>query len=143
MINEDKQSLNFTTEKTYFLVGNTPASLRLLPELVWNVGMLIMHTKSISPKIKFQSDAALYLRGNEAVRPVFEEMKAPYKPLDFNNLTIQNTNYTDHDVFDYYKIPGFQLIQDMLNYQTGTHHTNLDALEYVPERDVMVNATEL
>ncbi|MCK0191874.1 M20/M25/M40 family metallo-hydrolase [Arenibacter sp. F20364] len=83
----------------------------------------------------------IYLQGNEAVRPIFEEMLAPYEYLDVNNLTIQNTNFTDHDVFDYYKIPGFQIIQDELNYKTVTHHTNLDALEYVPERDMMINAT--
>ncbi|WP_422361044.1 M20/M25/M40 family metallo-hydrolase [Reichenbachiella sp.] len=83
----------------------------------------------------------LYLQGNEAVKPVFEEMLAPYEYLDVNHLTIQNTNMTDHDVFDYYNIPGFQIIQDRLNYSTVTHHTNLDALEYVPERDMMINAT--
>ncbi len=83
----------------------------------------------------------VYLQGNEAVRPIFEDMLKPYAHLDVNNLTIENTNFTDHDVFDYYKIPGFQIIQDPLNYSTVTHHTNLDALEYVPERDMMVNAT--
>jgi hypothetical protein len=83
----------------------------------------------------------LYLQGNEAVKPIFEEMLAPYEHLDVTNLTIQNTNFTDHDVFDYYKIPGFQIIQDGLNYSTITHHTNLDVLEYVPERDMMINAT--
>ncbi len=85
----------------------------------------------------------IYLQGNEAVKPIFEEMLAPYKHLDVHNLTIQNTNFTDHDVFDYYKIPGFQIIQDGLNYSTVTHHTNLDVLEYVPERDMMINATVL
>jgi carboxypeptidase Q len=83
----------------------------------------------------------IYLQGNEAVRPIFEEMLEPYEHLDVNSLTIQNTDFTDHDVFDYYKIPGFQIIQDKLNYQTVTHHTNLDALEYVPKRDMMINAT--
>ena len=83
----------------------------------------------------------IYLQGNEAVKPIFEEMLAPYEYLDVNNLTIQNTNFTDHDVFDYYKILGFQIIQDGLNYSTVTHHTNMDALEYVPERDMMINAT--
>ncbi|MEO9894389.1 M20/M25/M40 family metallo-hydrolase [Aurantibacter sp.] len=83
----------------------------------------------------------IYLQGNEAVKPIFEEMLAPYSHLDVDNLTIQNTNFTDHDVFDYYKIPGFQIIQDKLNYSTVTHHTNLDALEYVPERDMKINAT--
>ncbi len=83
----------------------------------------------------------IYLQGNEAVKPIFEEMLEPYAHLDVDNLTIQNTNFTDHDVFDYYKIPGFQIIQDKLNYSTVTHHTNLDTLEYVPERDMMINAT--
>ncbi|WP_445956950.1 M20/M25/M40 family metallo-hydrolase [Yeosuana sp.] len=83
----------------------------------------------------------IYLQGNEAVKPIFEDMLEPYAYLDVNNLTIQNTNFTDHDVFDYYKIPGFQIIQDKLNYDTVTHHTNLDVLEYVPERDMMINAT--
>ncbi len=83
----------------------------------------------------------IYLQGNEAVRPIFQDMLAPYAHLDVNNLTIENTNFTDHDVFDYFKIPGFQIIQDPLNYSSVTHHTNLDVLEYVPERDMMVNAT--
>ena len=83
----------------------------------------------------------IYLQGNEGVKSIFENMLAPYEHLDVNNLTIQNTNFTDHDVFDYYKIPGFQIIQDPLNYSTITHHTNLDVLEYVPERDMMINAT--
>ncbi|RFN60080.1 M20/M25/M40 family metallo-hydrolase [Marixanthomonas ophiurae] len=83
----------------------------------------------------------IFLQGNEAARPIFQQMLAPYAHLDVNNLTIENTNFTDHDVFDYYKIPGFQIIQDPLNYNTITHHTNLDVLEYVPERDIMVNAT--
>jgi hypothetical protein len=83
----------------------------------------------------------VYLQGNEAVRPIFDKMLESYAHLDVNNLTIENTNFTDHDVFDYYKIPGFQIIQDPLNYNTVTHHTNLDVLEYVPERDMMINAT--
>jgi hypothetical protein len=83
----------------------------------------------------------IYLQGNEAVRPIFQDMLKSYEHLDVNNFTIQNTNFTDHDVFDYYKIPGFQIIQDPLNYSTVTHHTNLDVLEYVPERDMMINAT--
>tara|TARA_R110002096_G_scaffold219736_4_gene408236 strand:+ start:3824 stop:5377 length:1554 start_codon:yes stop_codon:yes gene_type:complete len=83
----------------------------------------------------------IYLQGNEAVKPIFEEMLKSYAYLDVNSLTIENTNFTDHEVFDFYKIPGFQIIQDPLNYSTVTHHTNLDVLEYVPERDMKINAT--
>lgn len=85
----------------------------------------------------------VYLQGNEAVRPIFKDLLRPYEHLDVHHLTIQNTNFTDHDVFDHYNIPGFQIIQDRLNYHTVTHHTNLDVLENVPERDLMVNATVL
>lgn len=85
----------------------------------------------------------IYLQGNEAVRPVFEELLEPYARFGVNHLTIQNTNFTDHDVFNHYNIPAFQIIQDPLNYQSVTHHTNMDVLEYVPEKDLMVNATVL
>ena len=83
----------------------------------------------------------IYLQGNEAIKPVFSAMLEPYAHLGVNHFTIQNTNFTDHDVFDYYNIPAFQIIQDKLNYHSVTHHTNLDVLEYVPERDMMINAT--
>lgn len=85
----------------------------------------------------------IYLQGNEAARPVFEDLLRPYARLGVDHLTIQNTNFTDHDVFNHYNIPAFQIIQDPLNYQSVTHHTNMDVLEYVPEKDLMVNATVL
>ena len=83
----------------------------------------------------------IFLQGNAAVRPIFSDMLKPYAYLDVNALTIENTGETDHVVFDHYKIPGFQIIQDPLNYNTVTHHTNVDVLEYVPERDMKINAT--
>lgn len=102
-------------------------------------------TEKISAYINMDNGAGqmrgIFLQGNETVRPIFEDMLKPYAYLDVNNLTIENTNYTDHDVFDFYKIPGFQIMQDPLNYMTVTHHTNLDVLEYVPERDMKINAT--
>lgn len=85
----------------------------------------------------------IYLQGNEAVRPVFKQLLEPYARLGVDHLTIQNTNFTDHDVFNHYNIPAFQIIQDPLNYISVTHHTNMDVLEYVPEKDLMVNATVL
>jgi carboxypeptidase Q len=85
----------------------------------------------------------IYLQGNEAVRPVFETYLKPYAHLGVDHLTVENTNFTDHDVFNHYKIPAFQIIQDPLNYNSVTHHTNMDVLEYVPEKDLMINATVL
>ena len=85
----------------------------------------------------------IYLQGNEAVRPVFETYLKPYAHLGVDHLTVENTNFTDHDVFNHYNIPAFQIIQDPLNYSSVTHHTNMDVLEYVPEKDLMINATVL
>lgn len=85
----------------------------------------------------------IFLQGNEAVRPVFEAYLKPYAHLGVNHLTVENTNFTDHDVFNHYNIPAFQIIQDPLNYNSVTHHTNMDVLEYVPEKDLMINATVL
>lgn len=85
----------------------------------------------------------IYLQGNEAVRPVFEKLLKPYAHLGVDHLTVQNTSFTDHDVFNHYNIPAFQIIQDPLNYSSVTHHTNMDVLEYVPEKDLMINATVL
>lgn len=83
----------------------------------------------------------IFLQGNEKVRSIFSEMLAPFSEMDVNNLSFENTNMTDHDVFDHYNIPAFQIIQDPLNYFTVTHHTNMDVLEYVPEDDMKINAT--
>lgn len=104
-------------------------------------------TEQVSVYLNMDNGAGMmkgiYLQGNEAVRPVFEQYLKPYARLGVDHLTIQNTNFTDHDVFDYYNIPAFQIIQDPLNYETVTHHTNLDVLEYVPQKDLMINATVL
>ena len=85
----------------------------------------------------------IYLQKNEFVRPVFENIFSAIPNLTEGALTIENTLSTDHETFDYYKIPSFQFIQDELSYRTTNHHTNLDVLEYVPENDIMKNAVIL
>ena len=85
----------------------------------------------------------IYLQKNEFVRPVFENIFNAIPNLTEGALTIENTLSTDHETFDYYKIPAFQFIQDELSYRTTNHHTNLDVLEYVPENDIKKNAVIL
>ena len=85
----------------------------------------------------------VYLQGNEFTRPVFNHILKPVADLSDGVLTIENTLSTDHETFDHYNIPSFQFIQDELAYNTVTHHTNLDVLEYVPENDIMKNAVIL
>ncbi|HEX3704182.1 MAG TPA: M20/M25/M40 family metallo-hydrolase, partial [Vicinamibacterales bacterium] len=69
------------------------------------------------------------LQGNEAVRPIFEEWLKPFNYLGASTLTTLNTGGTDHMAFDALGLPGFQFIQDPLNYETRVHHSNLDVYE--------------
>ena len=85
----------------------------------------------------------VYLQNNELARPVFEKIFEPISNISSGTLTIEYTLLTDHETFDYYNIPSFQFIQDELAYNTVTHHTNLDFLEYVNENDIMKNAVIL
>ncbi|HWR50795.1 MAG TPA: M20/M25/M40 family metallo-hydrolase [Bryobacteraceae bacterium] len=79
----------------------------------------------------------VYLQGNDMMRPVFESWFAPFKDLGVNTVTIRNTSGTDHLAFDAVGIPGFQFIQDPLDYFARTHHSNMDVVERVPKADAM------
>lgn len=82
----------------------------------------------------------VYLQGNDAVRPIFEQWLRPFHDLDAKTLTIRNTGGTDHLAFDAVGLPGFQFIQDPIEYSTRTHHTNMDAYDYTIRADLMQNA---
>jgi carboxypeptidase Q len=74
------------------------------------------------------------LQGNEAVRPIFDAWLRPFNYLGAATLTTLNTGGTDHMPFDAVGLPGFQFIQDPLNYESKVHHSNLDLYEEaVPE----------
>jgi Zn-dependent M28 family amino/carboxypeptidase len=76
------------------------------------------------------------LQGNEALRPVFEAWLAPFKDMGASTVTIRNTGGTDHQSFDAVGLPGFQFIQDPVDYNTRTHHTNMDTYERLQEEDL-------
>jgi len=69
------------------------------------------------------------LQGNEAARPIFEGWLEPFRYLDAATVTTLNTGGTDHMLFNAVGLPGFQFIQDPLNYETRTHHSSLDVYE--------------
>jgi Zn-dependent M28 family amino/carboxypeptidase len=83
----------------------------------------------------------LYLQGNEAVAPIFREWMEPFRSMGMTTLTVRNTGGTDHQSFDAVGLPGFQFIQDEVEYNTVTHHTNLDTYERLQPNDVMKMAT--
>src|SRR5579862_1496487 len=68
----------------------------------------------------------VYLQENAAVAPIFEAWMKPFKDLGMTTLTMRNTGGTDHLSFDAVGIPGFQFIQDPIEYETRTHHSNMD-----------------
>lgn len=72
----------------------------------------------------------IYLQGNEAVKPIFETWFQPFNDMIDNvTLTMDNTGGTDHLSFDAVGIPGFQFIQDPIDYSTRTHHSNMDTYD--------------
>ena len=83
----------------------------------------------------------VYLQGNGAIAPIFQQWIAPLKDLGVTTLTMRNTGGTDHLSFDAVGIPGFQFIQDMLDYETRTHHSNEDVMERLQPADLKQIAT--
>ncbi|MBO0721102.1 MAG: M20/M25/M40 family metallo-hydrolase [Blastocatellia bacterium] len=78
----------------------------------------------------------VYLQGNEAVRQIFRAWLAPFNDLGASTLTIRNTSGTDHLSFDRVGLPGFQFIQDPIDYDTRTHHSNQDVYDRIQADDM-------
>ena len=78
----------------------------------------------------------VFMQENEAVAPIFEAWMQPFKDLGMATLTMRNTGGTDHQSFDAVGIPGFQFIQDELDYETRTHHSNMDVYDRLQPDDL-------
>jgi carboxypeptidase Q len=78
----------------------------------------------------------VYLQENEAAAPIFESWMKPFKDLGMTTLTMRNTGGTDHLSFDAVGIPGFQFIQDPIEYETRTHHSNMDVYDRLQPDDL-------
>ncbi|QJD96285.1 M20/M25/M40 family metallo-hydrolase [Mucilaginibacter robiniae] len=83
----------------------------------------------------------VYLQGNEAIGPIFKAWLEPLKDLGATTVTIRNTGSTDHVSFDGVGIPGFQFIQDSMDYGTRTHHSNQDTYDRLVADDLKEAAT--
>jgi hypothetical protein len=82
----------------------------------------------------------VYLQGNEAVAPIFDAWMKPFANLGMRTITVRDTGGTDHQSFDRVGLPGFQFIQDEVEYDTRTHHSNMDTFERIQEADMKQNA---
>jgi carboxypeptidase Q len=78
----------------------------------------------------------VYLQGNDAMRPVFQAWFKPFEDLGAGTVSIRNTTGTDHQSFDAVGLPGFQFIQDGLEYNSRTHHSNMDVYDRVQRADM-------
>jgi carboxypeptidase Q len=79
----------------------------------------------------------IYLQENAAVAPIFAAWLAPFHDLGADTITYRDTGGTDHLSFDAVGIPGFQFIQDPIEYDTRTHHSNMDVYERLQRDDMM------
>jgi Zn-dependent M28 family amino/carboxypeptidase len=78
----------------------------------------------------------VYMQGNEAVRPLFRRWLEPFVDLEAETLTLSNTGGTDHQSFDGIGLPGFQFIQDPIDYWTRTHHSSADVFDRIQADDM-------
>ena len=89
----------------------------------------------------------VYMQGNEAVRPIFRQWLSAFRDRPgenvwgANTLSISNTGGTDHLSFDRIGLPGFQFIQDEIEYDTRTHHSNMDVFDRIQADDMKQAAT--
>jgi carboxypeptidase Q len=83
----------------------------------------------------------VYLQQNAAIAPIFQQWIAPLGDLGVSTITMQDTEGTDHEAFDAVGIPGFQFIQDTMDYGSRTHHSNQDVYERLQPNDLAQAAT--
>jgi carboxypeptidase Q len=90
----------------------------------------------------------IYMQGNEEVRSIFRAWFAPFKDMvgttkenAYATLSIANTGGTDHLSYDAVGLPGFQFIQDQIEYETRTHHSNMDVYDRIQEDDMKQAST--
>ena len=82
----------------------------------------------------------LLAQGNDMVKPIFESWMQPFVENGVSTIVPRNDWGTDHQAFDAVGLPSFDLLQDQLDYWSHTHHSNLDTVDHVLEKDLMTSA---
>lgn len=117
-----------------FLPGGTPGTLEKKP--AYDKFSVYFNLDNGTGKIR-----GVYQQGNAAAGPIFRQWLMPFRDLGANTLTMQNTGGTDHLAFDRIGLPGFQFIQDEIEYDTRTHHSNQDVFDRIQADDMKQAAT--
>ena len=83
----------------------------------------------------------IYTEGNAAVKPIFSSWFGPFSDLSAGTVILRDTGGTDHESFDDVGLPGFQFIQDGLDYDSRLHHTHIDSYDHAVEADMRQAST--
>jgi Zn-dependent M28 family amino/carboxypeptidase len=83
----------------------------------------------------------VYLQGNDKAKDLFQSWLTPFHDMGASTITVSNTGGTDHLSFDAVGIPGFQFIQDPIEYDTRTHHSNMDTYDHLVPEDLKQAST--
>ena len=85
----------------------------------------------------------VYAENNPAVAPIFEEWMRPFRAMGMTTVSIQRTGGTDHVFMQSVGVPGFQFIQDPLDYGSRIHHSSLDTFDHLKADDMRQGSTVL
>ncbi len=117
-----------------FMGGGPPASLTKRP--AYDRFSVYFNHDNGTGRIR-----GIYLQGNEAARPFFRSVFTAFGDPTAQTITIQNTGGTDHQSFDGVGLPAFQFIQDPIDYDSRTHHYNMDVYDRLQPDDMKQAAT--
>jgi hypothetical protein len=109
--------------------GQGPGTVTLLPDAE-NFSVYFNHDNGTG-RIR-----GVYMEGNESARPIFRAWLEPFREYGASTVSLRRTGGTDHQSFDAIGLPAFQFIQDEIEYDTRTHHSNMDLYERVQEPDM-------
>ena len=131
----------------YVPLSETPDQLKLPDFLRKPAGPVVIKPDQAKISGYFNVDngtgkiRGVYLQQNAAIASIFQQWIAPLNDLGVSTITARDTGGTDHEAFDSVGIPGFQFIQDMLDYSSRTHHSNQDVYERLQPDDLAQAAT--
>lgn len=111
-----------------------PTTMKLLPEQ--STVSAYYNLDNGTGKIR-----GIFTQNNEAVKPIFGKWFASFNDLGAATVTTHNTGSTDHISFDAVGIPAFEFLQDPIEYETRTHHTNMDDYDHLMPDDLRQAAT--
>ncbi len=127
-----------------FAVRGEPVDAKGLPSFFGrSSGPLTLKPQHSKVSVYFNMDEGggkirgIFTEGNAAVKPVFDAWFLPFNDLGANTVSLRKVQGSDHQSFDNVGLPGFHFMQDALDYETRTHHTNVDVYDKVQKGDMM------